>query len=99
MAYDAAFAQVDLLLMPTMPTTAPELPAADADPATSTAAAWPMAANLCPFNASGHPALSAPCGMLEGLPSAMMLVARHGHEATIYRAAAAFETSCDWKLL
>ena len=98
MAYDAAFAQVDLLLMPTMPTTAPELPDVDADPATSIAAAWPMAANLCPFNASGHPAMSAPCGLLDGLPVGMMLVARHGHEATIYRAAAAFEMNCDWKL-
>jgi amidase len=99
MAYDAAFARVDLLLMPTMPTTAPELPPADANTAISIAAAWPMAANLCSFNASGHPALSAPCGMLDGLPVGMMFVARHGHEATIYRAATAFETSCDWKSL
>jgi hypothetical protein len=28
-----------------------------------------------------------------------MFVARHDHEATIYRAATAFETSCDWKSL
>ncbi|MGD9508613.1 MAG: amidase [Geminicoccaceae bacterium] len=95
-AYDAALAEVDLLLMPTMPTTAPELPAADADPVTSTAAAWPMAGNLCPFNASGHPALSVPCGTLGGLPVGMMLVAKHGNEATIYRAAGAFEAAFDW---
>lgn len=95
-AYDAAFADFDLLLMPTMPTTAPTLPAAGADLMTSTSAAWPMAENLCPFNASGHPALSAPCAMLDGLPVGMMLVARHGGETTIYRAAGAFEAAFDW---
>jgi amidase len=95
-AYEAAFARVDLLLMPTMPTTAPELPAADASLMTSTSAAWPMAGNLCPFNASGHPALSVPCGKVDGLPVGMMLVARHGGESTIYRAASAFEAAFDW---
>lgn len=96
-AYDAALARLDLLIMPTMPTTAPRLPAADADLASSTSAAWPMAANLCPFNASGHPALTTPCGMIDGLPVGMMLVARHGDEGMIYRAAAAFEAAFDWR--
>lgn len=95
-AYDTAFARVDLLLMPTMPTTAPELPEVNASLITSISAAWPMAGNLCPFNASGHPALSIPCGKVDGLPVGMMLVARHGGESTIYRAASAFEAAFDW---
>lgn len=95
-AYDEAFSRWDLLLMPTMPTTASPLPAADADMETSVRAAWPMAANLCPFNATGHPAFSLPCGTIEGLPVGLMLVAKHGDEATIYRAARAFEVEYDW---
>jgi amidase len=45
---------------------------------------------------TGHPAISIPCGMEDGRPIGMMLVGRHFDEATIYRAAAAFEASGDW---
>jgi amidase len=98
-AYDAEFTRVDLLLMPTMPTVAPALPKAGIDLDGYTRASWPMAANLCPFNATGHPALTAPCGTVEGLPVGVMLVGRHWDEGSIYRAAHAFETSYDWRVL
>ena len=35
--------------------------------------------------------MSVPCGLIDGLPVGMMLVGRHGAEATILRAAHAFE--------
>lgn len=92
-AYDEALGRVDLLLMPTMPTTAAPLPPAHAGMLVSVRAAWPMAANLCPFNATGHPALSLPCGVIDELPVGLMLVAKAFDEATIYRAAHALETS------
>ncbi|MEU1626887.1 MFS transporter [Streptomyces sp. NPDC020096] len=38
-----------------------------------------------------HPALSLPCGDSDGLPIGLMLVGRHFVEATIYRAAHAYE--------
>lgn len=98
-AYDDALSRCDLLLMPTMPTTASLLPPADADLETSVRAAWPMAANLCPFNATGHPAFTMPCGTIEGLPVGLMLVAKHADEATIYRAARSFEVEHDWTAL
>ena len=44
-----------------------------------------------PFDVTGHPAMNVPCAMSDGLPVGMMLVARHGDEATILRAADAFE--------
>lgn len=94
-AYDDVFRHVDLLLMPTMPTTAGLLPPPGADMLTSVRAAWPMAANLCPFNATGHPALSLPCGTIDGLPVGLMLVAKAFDEAAIYRAARAFEAAGD----
>jgi amidase len=37
--------------------------------------------------------------MADGLPVGMMLVGRMYDEATIYRAAAAFEMNTDWKTL
>jgi amidase len=52
-----------------------------------------------PFNITHHPAMSIPCGMSDGLPVGMMLVGRHWDEATIYRAADAFERAEDWRVL
>ena len=61
--------------------------------------AWGMLTNTAPFNATGHPALSIPCGKSEGLPVGLMLVGKAFDEATLYRAAAAFEGSVDWESL
>ena len=51
---------------------------------------------VAPFDATGHPAMSVPCGLGNGLPIGLMLVGKHWDEATIYRAAHAFEQSGDW---
>jgi amidase len=40
-----------------------------------------------------------PCAKIDGLPVGMMLVGRHYEEATIYRAAHAFEQAYDWRVL
>ena len=56
-------------------------------------------ANTAVFDATGHPALTIPCGLSDGLPVGLMLVGRHFDEATIYRAANAYEQSVDWKTL
>jgi hypothetical protein len=41
--------------------------------------------------------LTAPCGMLNGLPVGLMFVARHFDERNILRAAAKFENLGNWK--
>jgi amidase len=51
--------------------------------------------NTTPFNVSGHPAISVPCAKIDGLPVGMMLIGRWFDEATLYRAAAAFERATD----
>jgi amidase len=56
-----------------------------------------MQQNTCPFDVSGHPALTVPCGKINGLPIGMMLVGRHFDEATPIRAAQAFEGIGDWR--
>ena len=95
-AYDAALAAHDLLLMPTVPMKATPLPGKDATPQEITRRSWEPTRNTCPFNVSGHPAISLPCGMEDDRPIGMMLVGRHYDEETIYRAAAAFERAGDW---
>jgi amidase len=95
-AYDAALSQHDLLLMPTLPLKATPLPPADASRELYVKRAFEMAANTAPFDVTGHPAMSVPCGMGDGLPIAFMLVGKHYDESTIYRAAAAFEKVGDW---
>ncbi len=98
-AYDAALAQVDVLVMPTTPMRATPLPPADASPEVVTALAFGPLANTGAFNSTHHPALSVPCGMSEGLPVGMMLVGRHFGEGVLYRVAHAFEQHEDWRAL
>lgn len=90
-AYDAALASYDLLLMPTLPLKATRLPGPEAGISERVARGFEMLANTCPFDATGHPAISINCGFSQGLPVGMMLVGKHWDEATIYRAANAFE--------
>jgi amidase len=92
-AYDAALSTHDLLLLPTTPMKATPIPGKGATPQEITRRSWEATRNTCPFNVTGHPAISVPCGMAEGRPIGLMLVGRMYDEATIYRAAAAFERS------
>jgi amidase len=96
-AYDAALDQYDLLLMPTLPMKATPIPKPGAPIEEIVARAFEMITNTAPTNATGHPAMSIPCGMSKGLPIGMMLIGKNYDEATIYRAAYAFEQAKDWK--
>ena len=96
-AYDDALSRYDLLLMPTLPIKATPLPPADAPLELYIQRAFEMIPNTAPMDATGHPAMSVPCGMGDGLPIGMMLIGKHFDELTIYRAAHAFEQAGDWK--
>ena len=98
-AYDDAFKDFDLLLMPTVPITATKIPAPGAPVEEIVARALEMLANTAPFDSTGHPAMSLPCGLVDGLPVGMMLVGRRYEEGTIYRGAFAFEQAGDWQTL
>ena len=56
-----------------------------------------MIGNTCPFDITHHPAMTVPCGMVDGLPIGLMIVGKHFDEPSIYRAGYAFEQSGDWK--
>ncbi len=98
-AYDAVLAQYDLLLMPTTPMPATPMPAANAPTAEIIQRGLEMIANAAPFDCTYHPAMSIPCGLVDGLPIGAMLVGRMHDEETIYRAAGAFEAGVDWRTL
>src|SRR5262249_45872909 len=98
-AYDTALANFDLLAMPTLPLKATPLPPADAPREVSIQRAFEMIANTAPFDATGHPAMSLPCGQSEGLPVGLMLTGKPWEESPISRAAHAFERAGDWRQL
>ena len=101
--YDQAFAEVDLLAMPTVPIKAPfwrepedheqalehTLFGGELGPSNL------MMANAAPFNYSGHPAISIPCGRSEGLPVGLQLVAPYFREDLLIQASYAYEQSVD----
>ena len=98
-AYDRVLAEFDLLLMPTSPIVATPLPAPDAPLLERFQRSSEMTGNTQPFDVTHHPAISVPCGKVDGLPVGMMLVGRHYAEETLYRASYAFEQSEDWRQL
>ena len=94
----AEFNRVDMLLLPTMPMKPQPIPPADCSIAEFIQRAFEMVGNTAPYNALGFPAISVPCGMSEGLPIGMMLVAKPWNEMALYQAADAYEASGDWRL-
>ena len=96
-AYDAALSNYDLLLMPTLPIKATPIPPPDAPLPLYLQRAFEMIGNTAPFDVTGHPAMTLPCGMIDGLPIGLMLIGKDYDELTIYSAAHAFEQSGDWK--
>jgi amidase len=89
-AYDAALRDYDLLIMPTTPYNATRIPPYDASREEYQQLTTGMSVNMGPFNMTGHPAISVPCGTVNGLPVGMMLVGRYGDDATVLRAADVF---------
>ena len=98
-AYDRALQGHDLLLLPTTVQKASRNPETQAEltPDQIISLAFNTILNTCQFDICGHPAMSVPCGLSDGLPVGMMLVARHFDEPAIYGAAHAFERAIDWQ--
>src|SRR5262249_4293387 len=81
---------VDLAATPTSP-----------KPAATFATMWDVSlgfprSNTPPFNLSGLPALALPCGFASGLPLSLQLAGRPFDEATVLRAAHAYQNVTDW---
>ncbi len=88
----------DLVATPTLRTRVPTLAETDidADPA-NWARFMAVSANTRPFNYLGLPTISVPCGFDDrGLPIGLQLAGRPFAEATVLRAADAFQQETDW---
>jgi amidase len=96
-AYDSALAQCDVLALPTIPFVTPPLAADGCSIEENMGAALDMLSNTCPFDVSGHPAVSVPCGLADDLPIGLMLVGRQFDDLTVLQAADAVETSKEWQ--
>ncbi len=94
------FQSVDLLVTPTLAMTAPRLDAREIEGANG-----PMDVRAAmtlftrPFNLTGLPALSLPCGFDGGMPIGLQLVGRPFEEATVLRTAHAYEGATEWHKL
>jgi amidase len=95
-AYVAVLRQVDALVMPTTPMKALRYEA-NLRPRAVIERGWSMLGNTAVFDMTGHPSLSAPCGMSAGLPIGMMLTGRQFDEAMLLRIADAYERNFDWR--
>jgi aspartyl-tRNA(Asn)/glutamyl-tRNA(Gln) amidotransferase subunit A len=93
---ESFFHEYDLLLLPTTPIGAPLIEGSDAlDQARR------LTRFTAPFNLTGLPAISIPCGFIAQtsevwLPVGLQLVGPHWAEANVLCAAQAFESASDW---
>jgi aspartyl-tRNA(Asn)/glutamyl-tRNA(Gln) amidotransferase subunit A len=97
-AVDEALRHRDVLLAPATPIVAPRAGERDADVGGQRVEVRSALVRLTsPFNLSGHPACALPCGFTEGgLPIGMQIVGRPFDEATVLRAADAYQQLTDW---
>ena len=97
-AVDRALARRDVLLAPATPIAAPALGQQEArlgDGPSDVRSA--LIRFTRPFNFTGHPAISLPCGFTPaGLPVGLQLVGRPFDEAMVLRAADAYQRLTDW---
>ena len=101
-AYNEVFTQVDVLAMPTVAMKPPvhQEPKDHEEAIERTlfdgqlGMPWgPYVHNTAPFNYTGHPAISVPCGQSQGLPNGLMLVAPHFRDDQVLRVAYAYQES------
>ena len=93
-----AMTRYDVLLAPTEPIAAPRIdePTVRVDGRDQVAASL-LARLTRPFNVSGVPTVTVPCGFTsEGMPIGVQLAGRPFEESTVLRAAHAYEQATDW---
>jgi amidase len=98
-AYDEALSRYDILAMPTTPIRATKQVGRDASIEESIASGFSMLRNTCVADVTGHPSLSVPCGMSDGLPIGLMLTGRKLEDNILIAASQAFERLGDWKAM
>jgi aspartyl-tRNA(Asn)/glutamyl-tRNA(Gln) amidotransferase subunit A len=86
-----SFESVDALVTPTIPISPPAISDPRADDI------LPTVRNTSPFNVSGLPSISVPCGFTStGLPIGMQIIGPPGGDAIVLQLAHAYEQATDW---
>jgi len=88
------FGEVDMLLSPTVPSPAWVIGEKSADPT----AAWLGDLYTITANLAGLPALSMPCGFVQGLPVGVQLIAPWFAESRLLSSAHQYQQQTDWHL-
>ncbi len=90
--FDSAFEKYDVLLSPTSPTVAFPIGERADDPLAM------KLADICtiPVNLAGIPAISIPCGFVDGLPVGLQIMGRAFEEGKVLQVAYAYEQANDW---
>ncbi|WP_009631196.1 Asp-tRNA(Asn)/Glu-tRNA(Gln) amidotransferase subunit GatA [Synechocystis sp. PCC 7509] len=92
--FEKAFAEVDVLVSPTAPTTAFKAGERNADPMSM----YLTDLMTIPVNLAGLPGLSLPCGFdNDGLPIGLQLISNVLREDQLFHVAYAYEQSTEWK--
>jgi len=92
--YEEFFQQYDILLTPTTPIAAPLIEGQDA-----VEQARLLTRFTAPFNFTGLPALSLPCGFTTGgLPIGLQIIAGPWNESKVLQAGLAYEQASPWHL-
>jgi len=95
---DQVLARLDVLVAPTTPIAATEPGQRHVEIGGVRESVRPSLVRFTrPFNVSGHPAASVPCGFTaEGLPVGLQIIGRPFDEATVLRVADAYQRATDW---
>ena len=90
--FELFFEKFDILLLPTTPIPAPLIEETGA-----IEAARQLTRFTAPFNLTGLPALTLPCGFTKmGLPVGLQIITKHWAEAKVLQAGYAFEQATEW---
>ncbi len=90
--FEKAFSKYAVLVMPTSPSVAFQFGEKTDDPLTM----YLSDIATIPVNLAGIPGISLPCGMQNGLPIGLQILAKHFDEPTLLRAAYAYEQATPW---
>jgi aspartyl-tRNA(Asn)/glutamyl-tRNA(Gln) amidotransferase subunit A len=91
------FAEVDVLVTPTIPLAAPAIADLRANPEALRPAELKLLRNTRPFNVWGLPAISLPCGFTQnGLPIGLQIAGPPWREDLVLRLAHAYEQATAW---
>ncbi|MDQ3811621.1 MAG: aspartyl/glutamyl-tRNA amidotransferase subunit A [Chloroflexota bacterium] len=95
--FRAAFERVDVVVGPTMPLLAPPIGRTFERGGSFDLAPRAVANRLTvPCNLTGTPALSVPCGFVDGLPVGLQIMGPAFGESTVLRVGRAYEAATEW---